>query len=493
MSLKAQTLTVVKFKDKQLPKNLMEAIVADYQSGFGAACAEDGEIQVIQSTDAMTMDMFQKWNENFKDVSLLMSFTKADQPLNQADVQPFIVLRDAKDQIACVASIVGDFTTAEDDDNKERSTLGLGVEDLVIPDLVGVFTECEGNLDAFFKKISDPSVGKHVLSATKKGWITFLGSNGHFQSMIKGDLEVGKLKDQPWGWASFNVLLPKHVPADDKPAAVSAPPSPPPARKKRDFGAPPTDMPAPTGPVNVTNKQPDTAIPPPKETIEEPGSALEQGFSIENGELFFQCPDGPGFNTNAQVRAAYEKYGCIEKGSQEPYKSRPKLKVKSASTLARFEHLLQAAPSQVGEAGAVPDVVDTAVPRVITADEKKKLSALILADDAALKSMDNKDLVPEQELESELPSFVEATGLGEDYGVLSTMRFTDAFLLKLQENCPIAFRQLLKDWRYFGLQQAHRVRQLENRIKELDKPAEQKPAATVTDTTAPKKTKRQFA
>lgn len=476
MTMPNKQLLGVKFKDKQLPMGLRAAIASRYKAGYGAAfvdndpkTSEAEKLRILHSDDPVTVEEITSWMDALKDVNVLMTFTDAEQPLIQADYQPFVALRSDKDYPICVAAIHGDFTVCEDP-QAARTPASLSFEDHIQPILAKLYTDCGNDLKKFFEAVGTDEARKKIFAQTKEGWILFLGINGETKSIIKGNLEKGKLLDPKWGFLSVDPDA-EAVPDTAKPAPgpVRAPDKPvEPEHKPRSFGGvkkpvsqegnKKEDKPD-KEPIKIDNPQPDTAIPA-KEVVDQ----LQMGYSLDNGELFYQCPEGPGYENWQQVRSAYERhYGAVP----NPYKSRPKLKVTDPKILATFQDLLDTAtkivkPSDDKTPKDFPAAKE-AVARHITADEKKKLSALIIGDDEALSSIDKKDeLVPEQELETELPTFAEASGAGDN--VLITQRFRPEFLAKIQKECPAAFLQLLLDWRKYGMMMAHRVKQLETRI-----------------------------
>lgn len=513
MSLKSQQLTVLRFKDRLIPDDYLKKIVERYPTANGGAFAEDGKLFIIQDTGPVNFETLKKWQDEQKDLAMLMTFTKADRLLQQSDLQPFILLRDAKDQPMVVGSLIGDFTASEDDGAPQRTNIGLGVEDHVQACLAELLDECKGNLKDFWIKLNDKEMSakfsKDMFMPTKNGWITLLGYDGTVKSLIKGNLEAGKLLDKNWGFSSLDLNRieeiekpPEHAKPEEAPAAPAVVDPP---KKKRSFGGGPTVQIASTDPIVPTKPaivpqgvpQPDTAIPPAKEeTI-----LLESGFTVEAGKLYFQCPNAPGYTSKAQIRDAYERSGCKK---PDNFQQKPKVEVTDPKIIARYESLLQ--PGHVVEAlsaGKYPaqtagdtEESDEAHMPMISANEKKKLAEILLSRDSmssALELKDGEDRLPKpdelQAMEGELPSFAESCGLAG--GIVDTTKWWyDDWKALLDGGCEVSVIRALMDWRLQAIHMNVRCRQLEARIADLDKPEDKKPA--VTPAPAQTKKKRSF-
>jgi hypothetical protein len=343
---------------------------------------------------------------------------------------------------------------------------------------------------------------------TKNGWITLMGADGTIKSLLKGNLEAGKLLDKNWGFSSLNLNTITEVektPEPEKKAEPAAPPAPPAEpKKKRSFGGPSVQI-ASTEPAVPTKPaiepkgvpQPDTAIPPEKElTIQ-----LENGFTVEDGKLFYQCPNAPGFSSKQQVRESYERAGCKK---PDNYMQKPKIEVTDPKIIARYDALLQ--PGHVVEAlaagkypaqtaGDTEDSDEQHMP-MISAQEKEKLANIILARDSMSKALDLKDgedRLPKpdemQAMEGELPTFAESAGLSG--GIVDTTKWWyDDWKAILDGGCTVSVIRALMDWRLQAIHMNVRCRQLEARIAELDKPEVKKPETTPAP--AQQKKKRSF-
>ena len=132
MSLKVNQLTVLAFKGFAPPDDYIQKIVDNYHTANGAVFAEDGVLQIAQQTGPIDFETLKEWFTIQQDLTLLTTFSNAEKELLEADLQPFILLRDAKDRPLVAGSIIGDFLAAEDD-GSERSNIGLAVETLIQP------------------------------------------------------------------------------------------------------------------------------------------------------------------------------------------------------------------------------------------------------------------------------------------------------------------------------------------------------------------------
>lgn len=479
MSLYENRLQLLKFTTFKVPEDYLKKVVANYHTSYGAVCADDGKLLISHHADAPTFEALQLWNEEQEDVTLLMTFSNSEKPLNDADLQPFITLRDAKDNPMVACCLSGDFSTAEDS-GSERTNAALSMDDLIQPQLAEVWDKVSGDIDKLFEHMRNEGFRKRLFGGTKNGFLTLFGANGKVAHIMKGDYEHNKLTGQKWGWSSYDLGKIQTVKPAEPPKAEE-PPAPP-AKKKRTLDrepTPPTIVP-PTQP-----EQPrDVKVPPKEET-----SVLEQGFTITDGKLFYQSPDAPGHISKDQIRSDYEK-NCGYK--PENFLGRPICEVKDPKIIKKFASLANLKAVQTAKKqGEYPEQQPVSG-NLITADEKRKIPELIVADDAMLKGIDNKEEMSVDELkalESELPTFAEATGdMVKD--IWDTKRFSPAFLAKLQAETPRAFMQLLLDWRFAALMQRQRVKALENRNTELEEQLLDKKSTQSTTQQEPAKKKR---
>lgn len=192
---------ILRHKDKELPEAYLDKVLEHNKSAVGAAFADRGEL-LMSSVANTTVEKIKKTaletDKSFKEFPLLFSFFNHTSVLQEEDKQPYVLLRNDKDEPIVSAFLEGDFSNFEQADSS-HSDEHEAVKELLIPKFQKMFKEAGGKVDVLMGMLQDKLVKREMQTLfVNEGSITIIASTGEICTFSKGE----KNKSFPWGWTT---------------------------------------------------------------------------------------------------------------------------------------------------------------------------------------------------------------------------------------------------------------------------------------------------
>lgn len=222
MALKQDRVTIVRQAGKTFPPDVLDKLIAQYPSSFGATLIENGKMDVLAASSVASKDLLlEMLNTTGKNVDIMLSFGKSDGELSDDDLQPMVILEHDEEGTPVadlVLALSGEFAGA--DIPETTHTEHFFAASKVREEVVMVHTEMEGDLEKTIKAIDGPRFRKFAQNLMLgAATLSFMASNGK-QVTIK---TTDKDQTTSWGWSSVNLANPPGVHAVPE-KKVEAPP-----------------------------------------------------------------------------------------------------------------------------------------------------------------------------------------------------------------------------------------------------------------------------
>lgn len=191
---------ILRRKDKELPEPYLDKVLEHNKSAVAAAFVDRGEL-LISSVANTTVDKIKKTasetDREFKDYPILFAFFNHTNALLTEDKQPYVLLRNDKNEPIVSAFLEGDFSNMEQADSSHSDEYEA-VKELLIPKFEKMFKEAGSKLDQFMGMLQDKLVKREMQTLFNKGSITIIACTGEIVTFAKGN----ENKEFPWGWTT---------------------------------------------------------------------------------------------------------------------------------------------------------------------------------------------------------------------------------------------------------------------------------------------------
>lgn len=399
---------VIKGAGQLIPEAYINILTDRRKSGVGVASASPEQMLLSVCGDALATADVMAAQEEGKEFPAVFYFASHPDKANVDDIQPYVLLKDDKDQPLVLGFVEGNFSEYADEKSERADGFHLAMTYL-IPKISQFYNMVGHDIGRLEQELRSPIVStemKRLPSA--RGAIVLMLRNGACIDYNKDNMLGGTF---PWGWTSDtlgyteNAGTTSDVNKDKpklslfkKPMTASVPASPPPAPIKKD------DPPF----------EPDKKVGPEYQVPEHLPEGLT--YNEKSGKFYAQCPDKVGPKKDRE-----QWYRSWTGACPSNYKT----KMPQAPKVELSHQMTQAMLIRVQKATEPKKDVEPKYVQV-TNKEPEKSRPIVSAEDKAgiatwlksgmvekiLDASSKQILSPEQmqELESKYPTFFEITG-----------------------------------------------------------------------------------
>lgn len=231
-----KVIFVIRNKGFAFPADVLTPILEKYNRYVGFAFADGNGVKVVRMASSAkwqpTLESIQGGDVRFKDKKVIYCFGATDaENINNADIQPFSILTDAKNETLLVAFADGDFS-GFNSDGQTRPGASIAIEKEITPRISKAFKATGFDLVKLVEEeLTDPIMAKDLAH-------TMIGEQGAILFLAADDTDLlyratgeNSSKDYDWGWVSNTSFIdkPEEVVDPFQAALVGASKSPTPA------------------------------------------------------------------------------------------------------------------------------------------------------------------------------------------------------------------------------------------------------------------------
>lgn len=193
------------------PKAYMELVYQKFPSFGGSVTAltDTKELHLAGDKELVPLDELMAALEENKQFISLLYFANSPQIITPESEQPFVFLRDEKEQrilCGCLEGVYAAKTKAEIDTSPHTEEYHAA-NNVIAPYLRKIYNRiCKGDLEAFEQEMMDADTIETInATAEERGVAVFLSVSGKLFKCEKGNEKLGL--EFPWGWVSNNLGL----------------------------------------------------------------------------------------------------------------------------------------------------------------------------------------------------------------------------------------------------------------------------------------------
>lgn len=194
-------------KNKIVSEPFVKVLLEQNPSCFGCAIVQNGEILTALDKDPVTAETMDKSIESVisimndhKEKDRVMFFGKYPDTYLEDDLQPYVILRNSKDEMVTVAFMEGLFPKYHDPSSKHSDAFLCAFKHL-LPTLFDRYAACNEDLSKFSKGLSDLHIQITMENMIgERGMITLFLATGEIVAYKRPD--DLNYREFDWGWTS---------------------------------------------------------------------------------------------------------------------------------------------------------------------------------------------------------------------------------------------------------------------------------------------------
>lgn len=203
-----------------VPLELWELILKNNTSGMGVASAKIGGF-AQKGSGAPTVDVLDAFQKEHLDDAILFYLYEATEDFNAEDIQPFVTLKDDKDNPLLAVFLDGPFDRHKEDDG--HTSEYHAAFDYLQDRVMALYAISRGDVAKMLDLMRAKNFGKEVEAVLGEGnSVTMLANNGEIVS-------YGPVKDvvkYDWGWSTnyygFGAAAKAEAPKAEAPKGMAA-------------------------------------------------------------------------------------------------------------------------------------------------------------------------------------------------------------------------------------------------------------------------------
>lgn len=208
-----KSVVIGKAAKHNIPKELLEILVKEYDSSVGAVSCEEGKtLLMLQHPEGATMEQFDVNQKGFENDNVLYVLGKGT-PVED-DIQPYVIvqMKSGQENVPLIVAVVdGEFKDFQHDGSTKSNCYHF-VSEYLEPKVFDMWNSVGGDVKKLFEKMNTTVFQREMLQQIgDRGLIAIMGSNGAICRWFKGDTYM----EADWGWVSdrHGFGTPKELPA----------------------------------------------------------------------------------------------------------------------------------------------------------------------------------------------------------------------------------------------------------------------------------------
>jgi len=189
---------IYKKKGELVPDQLLEKLFHGKPTLVDLCMVDQGALQFAHPDNVDNMEEFKRIMEVFKDYATICFFGYDAEYLTD-DRQPFVLVRNSKDQPVLAVCMQGDFSPYHDEKSAHSDEFHA-LNKYFRPKLQKIFSLCKEDIPQFLDELRDPVLVDELSTKTflNQGSIEVLSITGEVFSFVRDD----KRKEFKWGFTS---------------------------------------------------------------------------------------------------------------------------------------------------------------------------------------------------------------------------------------------------------------------------------------------------